>query len=515
MKSRRGFYNLIFGLGSQLIILALGIVIPRLFLLNFGSEINGLIASISQIFVYLTLLEAGVGAATLQALYKPVSECNYANINGVLAATSSYYKKAGGYYFFAVVALSILYPFLISTQLNTFTIMIVILLAGMGGVLNFFFQGKYILLLTAEGKSYINTTLVTIISILASGVKIILLTQGFNIIILQLAHFIIIMIQILLINIYIKRNYKWVDLTVKPNFDAIKQKNSVVVHEVSTLIFRNTDIILLTIFCNLKVVSVYVLYNMLFGIIDSIVNTVHSSVTFALGQTFHENKAKFVKLYDSFEVLFMAIVFALFSVAYVLIIPFMRLYTEGINDINYIDFWLPTLFVMLKLLSLARTPSNILINIIGHFKETKNSSIIEASINLIVSLLLVNIIGIYGVLCGTIIALLYRSTEIIFYTSRKILYRTPWIPIRRWLINMGIFIIFIGGCSLLNISPITYIQVFLWAVILCVVMVPAYLLISFIFEKAVYNYTLNYFKVILLKVLNLASKPKSFIRYRG
>ncbi|MEH7014811.1 sugar isomerase, partial [Neobacillus niacini] len=257
MKSRLSLYNLIFGFGSTLIILALGIVIPRLFLVNFGSEVNGLMASIGQVFIYLALLEAGVGAASLQALYKPVSEGDKPNINAILAATSRYFKKTGVYYFIAVLIFSLVYPLVISSNLSNLTVMLVIFLTGIGGVANFFFQSKYIILLTAEGKSYINTSIVTIISILTSGVKIILLMNGFNIIIIQAAYFIITILQILIIQIYIKRNYMWLDLKVKPNFEAIRQKNSVLVHEASTLVFRNTDILIITFFCNLKIVSVY------------------------------------------------------------------------------------------------------------------------------------------------------------------------------------------------------------------------------------------------------------------
>jgi O-antigen/teichoic acid export membrane protein len=512
MKSRLGFYNLIIGLGSQLIILALGIVIPRLFLVNFGSEVNGLMASIGQVFIYLALLEAGVGAASLQALYKPISKKDRDNINSILAATSIYYKKTGVYYFIAVIILSIIYPLVISSSLSKLTVMSVIFLTGLGGVINFFVKSKYIILLTAEGKNYINTTIVTVISILTSIVKIILLIQGFNIIIIQASYFLITILQVIIVHMYIKRSYKWINLNVTPNFKAIGQKNSVLVHEASTLVFRNTDIILLTLFCNLKVVSVYVLYNMLFSIIDSVVHTVHSSVTFALGQTYHENRENFIKLYDSFETYFMAFVFSLFTVAYILIIPFMKLYTEGINDINYIDFWLPILFVSLKLLSLARTPSSTAIDIAGHFKETKNRSILETIINLVCSLLLVNIFGMYGVLLGTIIALLYRSADMIFYTSKNILYRKSWITIRRWLLNTGLFLILIIISELLNIDPSSYIDIFLWAVFLSVIVIPVYLITCSLFERDVFDYSKSYFKNIIRKVTYKGIRPKLFAK---
>ena len=38
MNAKRGFYNAIFGLLSQIIMIALGIIIPRLVIVNLGSE---------------------------------------------------------------------------------------------------------------------------------------------------------------------------------------------------------------------------------------------------------------------------------------------------------------------------------------------------------------------------------------------------------------------------------------------------------------------------------------------
>ena len=92
MKAKRSVYNVLFGVLNQLLLIALGIFLPRLILVNLGSESNGLLNSVNQIFAYFTLLEAGVGAAALQALYGPVGMSDHKEINQILAATDRYYK---------------------------------------------------------------------------------------------------------------------------------------------------------------------------------------------------------------------------------------------------------------------------------------------------------------------------------------------------------------------------------------------------------------------------------------
>ncbi|MDL0437673.1 sugar isomerase [Niallia sp. SS-2023] len=505
MKAKRSLINLALGLISQLLIIALGILIPRLLLVNFGSEVNGLLSSVGQIIIYMSLLEAGVGAASLQALYKQVAGANRENINSILSATSSYYKKTGIYYFICIILLSVFYPLFIDSSIDKMTIMFVILVTGMGGAINFYFQGTFKVFLIAEGKSYVDTSITTLINIVISGLKILFILKGYNLIAIQSTHFVLMIVQIIIYQIYINRNYQWLDLKVKPDFDAISQKKSVMVHQISSLIFNNTDVLILTIFTNLKVVSVYVLYNMLFSVLDKVISTVNSSVTFALGQTFHEGKDKFLKLFNAYEVCFMSFVFSLFTVAYIFILPFMELYTSGIKDINYIDFWIPTLFVIIKLLVNARATSNNVINIAGHFKKTQSRAILECTINLVCSITLVQFLGIYGVLLGTISALLYRSIDIVLYANKKILERNAWMTIRRWLTNIVIFSIIVTAAKAMSIHPTSYITTILSAVILLGLTIVIFASVNAVIDREAFKYTRD----IIVKLINQQKRKKS------
>ena len=92
-RQRNSINNLVWGIIGNLITSIVAIVIPRLFIVNYGSEINGLLASIRQIYVYLALLEIGVGDASVVALYGPIARQDHKSVNEILAATDFYYKK--------------------------------------------------------------------------------------------------------------------------------------------------------------------------------------------------------------------------------------------------------------------------------------------------------------------------------------------------------------------------------------------------------------------------------------
>ena len=63
--------NIICSLFSQLIAIVSGFLIPRLILLNFGSEVNGLVSSIGQFLSYVSLVEGGVSGVVTASMYKP------------------------------------------------------------------------------------------------------------------------------------------------------------------------------------------------------------------------------------------------------------------------------------------------------------------------------------------------------------------------------------------------------------------------------------------------------------
>lgn len=463
---KKSIYNILSSLMGQVFTIILGIIIPRLYLVNFGSEINGLLNSVNQIYVYFGLLEAGVGTATLQALYKPVAEGDENSISRIMAATDKFYRKTGIIYFIGIMVFSIIYPLVVKSDVPETTIFAVILLNGIPGVVGYFLQGKYTLLLQAEGKQYISINLTTISTILINITRIILVVAGFNIIVVQTAYLTVSLLRILCLMIYIRKHYKWINLNAEPDVKAISQKNSVLVMQITDMIFRNTDVLILTFFCDLKVVSVYSMYTMIFSMISTFLDAFTQGFSFALGQIYNTDREKYIKLHDVYETYRMTLVFALYSVAHILITPFLKLYTAGVTDIAYIDKYLPLLFVLTYLLSCGRASSASLINYAQHFKLTKNRCIAEAIINVAVSVVCVIKFGIYGVLFGTIVSLLYRANDMIIYANKRILHRSPLVTYKRWLILFTVYFGIILFCDkFVNIETDSYITLFLYGVI--------------------------------------------------
>lgn len=431
--------NLIYSAVGQLITIVIGLVLPRLVIVNYGSETNGLLNSVNQFIVYLSLFEAGLGTVTLQALYGPVANCDYKSINGILSATHYHYKRTGYLYLAMLIALSVLYPTAAQSELPYFVVAGVVFFSGIGNVIMFFMQGKYRLLLQADGRNYIVTNLTTLTTVLNGVVKAILITCGYNVLHVVIASSCINLIQAAYIMGYVRKKYKWIDLKEPPKFEAISEKNYMLIHQISILILYNTDVLILTLFCDLKIVSVYSLYKLIVTQLENIISIVTGSVNFMFGQLFNVDLEKYKRSIDIYDSCLSTISFTLYTVAQSLFVPFMAIYTDGVNDINYQDGMLAFLFSINAILNTIRTPLLNTISFAGHFKNTTPQTVAEAIINLVVSLLCVKRFGIHGVLFGTLVSLIYRFVDIIIYANKKVLGRSPVQSFLTQFINFAVY----------------------------------------------------------------------------
>ena len=495
---KKSIKNIIFGLLGQIITIALGLVLPRMFITSYGSEVNGMLSSVNNIFSYLALLEAGIGSATIQALYGPLAKNNRDDINGILSATNLFYKRTGIIYFISVIVFSVVYPLCVTSEISPLTTALVILFIGMGHAVNYFFQGKYKMLLQAEGKQYITSNVTTIVHVFVSVSKIILISLGMSVVAITVAQFLLNIAQMIYYFIYIKRHYKWLDLKVTPNKASISQSKNVVVHQVSNLIFHNTDTLILSIFCGFEAASIYALYNLFFEMISTMLNHFTAGFSYKIGQLCNSDEKKFKRYFEPWEQYSMALSFAMYCVLFIFILPFIKVYTDG-ADINYYDPILPILFVTIKILVSGRATCGHIISFAGHFKKTQWRSVIEMILNITVSISAVLILnpygkGLYGVLIGTIVALLYRSNDMIIYSCRHILQRGIWKTYKRWIINIALFVLMYWLSTFINMKLDSYISLILWCIPVTAVVTIVFFAGAFISEPSSTKTTINLLK---------------------
>ena len=211
MQKKDVVINLVVSAVTQIITLALGLVLPRLILLTWGSEYNGLLSSVTNIMSYLALLEAGLNTAMLQALYKTVGQNDREQTSIVVRTAQRYYYKISIVYAAMVVGIAFLYPLVVETAISYWEIVAIIVLQGLVGVINFAFRAAYQQLLNAEGKYYVISLITFLTTVLTYTAKIAAIKIFDSVIIMQVMSVFVILVQVAIYATYFNQHYKWIN----------------------------------------------------------------------------------------------------------------------------------------------------------------------------------------------------------------------------------------------------------------------------------------------------------------
>jgi O-antigen/teichoic acid export membrane protein len=139
-------------------------------------------------------------------------------------------------------------------------------------------------------------------------------------------------------------------------------------------------------------------------------------------------------------------------------------YTRGVYDVNYYRPIFALVVCISEFFNIARAPADSLINAAGHFRQTRNGAIIEVIINIVASLIFIQMFGLVGVALGSLCALMFRTVQVTVYASRSIVKRSIWSFIQKVSISAltaGIIVILVQ--FLPYIGELSYLSWLLYA----------------------------------------------------
>lgn len=440
--------NLLISFLGQIIIIVLGFVLPRIILKNYGSDTNGLTSTITQIFTYLALFEAGISQATKNALFRPINDNDREKMSEIVATSKKQFGRVSLLYGCGVITLAIVLPFILKTDYNYWTIFLIVFFEGLTNSVCFYFINTRSAFLSANGKNYVITSIDVVARVFSYGIKILLALFKVNIVIIQACFFATSLLKLLFYYLYTKKKYPWLKFNSNTTTKKLPDKNSYIVTEIAWTIFSSTDMIVLSIFVSTSLSSVYSVYSMVFMALSGLLNSVYLSINYVLGQTYHKDINEYKKIHDIYNSFFMATITILIGAAYVLIVPFVKIYTKDINDEQYLYKWLPLLFSIIQLLSWSRYLPGNLSGIAGYAKPTSIISMIEAALNIVLSIAFVFFLGINGVLLATVISLPIKVIYLNILSEHTILKRNPLKTI------LIVFVNFLSFASIVVINEI-------------------------------------------------------------
>ena len=411
----------------QIMTMLVGFFIPRIIIDVYGSEINGLVTSIIQFIAYFNLVEAGISGAAVWALYKPLAEDDNKTLSAIIVTAKNFYNKAGYIFVSLTLGLAIIYPAFIKVySLSYIEVFLLVLILGVSGALEFFTLAKYRVLLTAAQKTYI-ISIASVCAIVLNALIIAFLAYlNFNIVIVRFIALLSVFLRSIILSIYVKRYYPFVNYSVKVDNTKLNKHWDAMFLQLLGAVQRGGPIVMATIFTDLKMVSIYAVFNLVIGGINSILSIFISGLAASFGDVIARNeKETLKKAYNEFELSYYMLITVVYAVSFILIMPFIRIYTKDIADINY-DLPILGFFMVLNgLLYNIKTPQGMMVISAGWYKETKIQTTIQATILVVVGSICGYYWGITGILMGAIFSNVYRDIDLAFFIPKYLLNISP------------------------------------------------------------------------------------------
>lgn len=241
---------------------------------------------------------------------------------------------------------------------------------------------------------------------------------GASIQLVKLISSLVFLIRPVLLRIYVNKNYT-INRRIKYEGEPIDQKWNGIAQHVAFTVLDSTDIVVLTVLSTLTNVSIYSVYHLVVYGIKQMFMSLTNGIQPIMGEYWaRKDYNRLNEFFSRIEWVIHTSVVFLFGCTGALIIPFVEVYTKGVDDANYVQPLFAILLVLAHGCHCLRMPYNMLIFASGHYKQTQNNYFTAAIINIIVSVITVKYWGLIGVAIGTLVSMAYQTLWMAWFNQK-------------------------------------------------------------------------------------------------
>lgn len=499
MRTKSTILNFITDAFPQVLILILGLFKTKFFIQILGSSELGLYQLYGQIVAYLVLVEGGVGSALLFRLYKPLNKKDDKKVSETMAAGRFLFRIIGCAILVLGFGISFFIGFFIQDADSfSFSYMQVTFLIYLLSQAIFYFTIPHRVLFEADQKKYIPNIVFQVTAIVKAILEIVIVCSGLGLIAVLTSLVVCSITANLIILIVFRKYYKKIDFKEKKDFSMLKDVKDLFINTLGILVTSNIDILIVSKMIGLGYVVVYSTYNYFVEGLKQFIDKIAGSAMSGVGDLLVENKEKAITVFNEFNEFVFFVASIICIPMFVFINKFIDIWYKG--EIITSVVW-AVLFTIILFYQVTKIPLKVFTYSSGQFKEVKMFVILEVIINLTLSLILVNFMGISGVLLATVISMFVADwCTKPFVIFKKILNGNVWRYYAKYIINT-IFIVVIAGITYL-IVPNGYGNLFtcillgaITAAINFVIMTVYY----FVTKQFTFMYRFNIFKLFKKK----------------
>ena len=500
-RTENSIINSAMSIVTQVLTVVLNFAVKTVFIKMLSDEYLGVNGLFTNIITMLSLADLGIGIAIPYSLYKPLAKKDEHKINVLM----NFYKKVYTIIGIAVLLIGLsLTPFLgliiKDIPKNVPHLSLIYILFVIHSASSYFFVYKKFLI-DSDQKGYITSRIIFTFSTLLSIIQIILLVTTKNYILFLLSSIILVIIQNIYISSKANKLYPFIknktdEKLEKEDMEGIKKNvSSLFIYKVGTVIMNGTDNIIISKFIGLIIVGFYSNYVLIINSITTVLNQIFNAITSSIGNlVVTTNKKRSKEVYDNLNFANFWL-YALFGVCIIVLInPFINIWIGKKYVMGFsIVFLLVLNFYVLGMQSVT----NSFRNAYGLFWIAKYRPIIMVIINIVISVVLVQLIGIEGVLIGTLISRLVTTAWLDPYIVHK--YGFEISPKSYYIDYLKYLVIFIAISIIFNyfVSMITINNIFILILIAILVVISVnVILVLLFFKTSEFNYFYDKIKKI-------------------
>lgn len=409
-RVKHSINNIIFGVIEQIMTILLTFVTRTVFIRVLDDSLLGINGLFSNILSLLSIAELGFGTAIIYGMYKPIAE----NDTKKIAALMNYYKKIYNTLALIVALVGIaLVPFLdvlvnVDTEVDHLVLYYLIFLSD--SVCSYLLANRTAII-EANQNYYIIKRYNTCFIILKNILQIISLVLFKNFIMYLLIQVLITFLSNLYGAIIAKKKYPYAfqntEMEEHEKKSLIENVKSMVIYKIGGVLMNHTDNILISVLSGTVDVGYYSNYNMIVYSITRFIGIIFNSVKASVGNlNASGSKEKKIAIFNKLSFL-IDWIYGFASIAlFVLLNDFITLwigeqyiFTAVTVFSIVLDFYIKGL---LNTIAVYRDTT-------GLFKQTKYIYFIAAILNIIFSIILGKLFGVFGILIASSISRLLTN----------------------------------------------------------------------------------------------------------
>lgn len=512
-RMKNSLINMSIQLIANIVIPFIGFFRIRLLVLNYGSDMNGVVQIFTQLMSFLQLTQMGFGTSFIVSLYKPLADNDIKKVNEIYNA-NSYFQKRVALIMFLLSCCSFLYlPFFIQESVIPLYEAVILFVCFSLPYIVYQLCNAKLMVIRAMQQEYIFYRVSESMSCIRLLLSLILIQS--------VDFFTYLILDSLLFVLAYSMGFLAVHKKIKPMVSITKDKDKspvktakyVVFQNITTMVTQNTDNLVISHFLvqGTALVSVYNSYMYVVNTIDTVCSTMVMSMVGSFGNLLASGEEYVNYTFKQILVVVGCIASIICTSVFFGTTDFVLIWMDG-ADRSY-DLGVLTSFLLALLLfyRITKLPFELVLSSKNLFKITTPGFILTSIVNLTLSIFLVQKIGIIGALFGTVVA--YYMCDFMSKAICVVKYGLGG--------NMISFIKIYGvifSCFLLNVGGLHFfyqynaetISIFLWKMIQttsisCIIFIMIYSCLFYEFRDVV-KIVINLMKGFLNKVVKRYEK---------